>query len=41
MLKKIVKLFEDGFVAQDIIDALKIILDAIFGYISEEEGYDA
>ncbi len=41
MLQKIADLFADGFTAQALVDAIKIILDAIFGYISKEEGYPA
>ena len=40
MLKDIVALFEDGFTAQALVDAIKMILEAVFGYISKEEGYD-
>lgn len=39
MLKKIAKLFENGITAEAIVEALNLILGAIFGYIEKEEGY--
>lgn len=41
MFDAVKALFADGFQYQDLIDAIKLIVEKILAYVSAEEGYDA
>ena len=39
MLEKLKEVFADGFSYQALVDAITLIVEKIFGFIAEEEGY--
>ena len=40
MIDKIREIFADGFNADTILAAIKLVLTTVFGFIAKEEGYE-